>query len=232
MSELLLVRHGQGGATPAGYDELSPLGWVQAQRLGAWLLAHQREYAALLVGRMRRQRETLQAIRAAYAEAGRTLPEPQVLPGLDEYQFGDLVRAFAARHPQHPELAVVHERPTDKRLWIGLLRTTLAAWTREELPEAPESYAQFQGRTRAALARIAELLPQGPVLAVSSGGVMSQFAQQVLGFGDQAAIDLNLALLNTAVCEYRWTRHGTRLISLNTLPHLAAPADRELITLV
>jgi len=232
MTELFLVRHGQAGPTPESYDELSKLGQLQARKLGQWLLDHERGFSSLLVGQMRRQRETLEAIIDVYASAGRPLPSAEVLPGLDEYRFAEMVRAFAVQYPQHPELAAMRERPTDKRGWIALLRTTLAAWSRDELAQLPESYAHFQARTGAALALISERLRHGPVLAVSSGGVMSQIAQRVLGFSDATAIDVNLTLMNTCVCEYLLTRSGLKLTSLNTLPHLSQLADRAQQSLV
>ena len=232
MTELLVVRHGQAGPTPENYDQLSPLGRTQAERLGRWLLDHGRQFSALVVGRMRRQSETLDAIRAVYTSAGIALPEPVTLTGLDEYRFADMLRAFAALEPEHPDLQRARQNPGDRRFWIGLLRTTLAAWSAGRLPGAPETYAEFQARARAALAEIEQRLPAGPVLAVSSGGVMSQLAQQVLGFDDVTAIDINLQLMNTSVCEYRLTRSGLKLASLNTLPHLSAVADRALLTLV
>jgi broad specificity phosphatase PhoE len=232
MTDLLLVRHGQGGATPEGYDELSPLGRRQALRLGEWLLAHEREFATLVVGRLRRQRETLESVCEVYAQAGRALPAVEVLPGLDEYRFVDMLRAFAQLHPDHPELIAARERPTERRQWVGLLRTTLSAWSQGALPAVPESYAEFQQRTRAALDTIQQRLRQGPVLAVSSAGVMGQITQQVLGFDDATFIDINLSLQNTSLCEYRLTRAGLKLASLNALPHLATPEQRELITLV
>jgi broad specificity phosphatase PhoE len=232
MTELFLVRHGQAGATPENYDELSALGRQQALRLGEWLIAHGRSFSAMVVGRMRRQRETLDAIREVYVAAGQEPPVAQTLPGLDEYRFADMLRAFAVAEPEHPELLSVRSSPTDRRLWIGLLRTTLSAWSRGALNGVPESYAEFQARARAALVDIEQRLAVGPVLAVSSGGVMSQLAQQVLGFDDATAIDVNLQLLNTSVCEYRLTRSGLKLASLNGLPHLSAAADRPLVTLV
>jgi broad specificity phosphatase PhoE len=232
MTDLLLIRHGQAGATPENYDELSPLGHRQARQLGQWLLAHQRDFATLAVGRMRRQRETIEGICEVFAHAGRPLPVVEALPGLDEYRFVDMLQAFARDHPDHAELAAVRACPTDRRLWVALLRTTLSAWAGGTLAAVPESYGDFQQRTRAALAEIERRLAQGPVLAVSSAGVMGQVAQQILGFDDATFIDINLSLHNTSVCEYRLTRAGLKLASLNALPHLAAPEHREMITLV
>jgi len=232
MTDLFLVRHGQAGATPENYDELSALGHAQARKLGHWLVDQQREFGAVVVGQLRRQRETLQAIQAVYHSAGLVLPTPEVLPGLDEYRFVDMLRALASQNPDHAELASVRERPTDRRGWIALLRSTLSAWSRDELTGLPETYANFQARTDAALAHMSERLRQGPVLAVSSGGVMSQIAQRVLGFNDATAIDVNLSLMNTSICEYHLARSGLKLISLNTLPHLAQVGDRAMQTLV
>ncbi|MCB1613974.1 MAG: histidine phosphatase family protein, partial [Xanthomonadales bacterium] len=99
MTELLVVRHGQAGPTPENYDQLSPLGRTQAERLGRWLLDHGRQFSTLVVGRMRRQGETLDAIRAVYASAGIELPQTITLAGLDEYRFADMLRAFAALEP-------------------------------------------------------------------------------------------------------------------------------------
>ena len=232
MTDLTLVRHGQAGATPDNYDELSPLGRLQALRLGEWLVSHQRDFATLVVGRMRRQRETLQAICEVYAQAGRTLPAVEVLPGLDEYRFADMLQIFASNHPEHPELALVRACPTDRRRWVALLRTTLAAWSAGTLAGVSESYAEFQLRTRAALSEMEARLPQGPVLAVSSGGVMGQISQRVLGFDDATFIDVNLSFMNTSLCEYRLTQGGLKLACLNALPHLAAPEQRAMVTAV
>ena len=79
MTELTLVRHGQAGATPDNYDELSALGHQQARQLGQWLLSHQREFSTLVVGRMRRPRETLAGICEIYAQGGRPLPAVEEL---------------------------------------------------------------------------------------------------------------------------------------------------------
>ena len=232
MSELLLVRHGQAGSSPEAYDELSALGREQALRLGRWLHAHGREFAATAVGRMRRQRETFEAVAESYRQAGSSISAAEVLPGLDEYSFVEVVRAFAARYPEHPDVAVMQQQSADKRAWIALLRSALTQWMTGELEHVPEGFASFRDRTGAALEVLKARLQQGPVLAVTSGGVMGQIAQHVLGFPDHALIDINFSLLNSSICEYRLTRAGLKLVSLNSSPHLSAPEDRAMLTQV
>lgn len=232
MPQLLLVRHGQAGATTGNYDELSALGHRQAQRLGAWLAAHRREFAAVYVGQLRRQRETLAGIAAAYAQAGCALPVGEDLAELDEFRFVELVRAFAQAQPEHPDLKRWQAAPDDRHHWPVLLRATLMAWAAGSIGEVAEDYGAFRARIARARERLEAQLARGPVLAVSSAGVISHFLQGVLGLDTRATIDVNLAYANTGLSEYRMTRNGLKLAQLNALPHLAAPGDRELVTLV
>lgn len=232
MSSLLLIRHGQAGATTANYDELSPLGHAQAARLGEWLAAHQREFGTVYVGRLRRQRETLAGIVEAYAGSGLALPASEDLAELDEYRFVDLVRNFAASHPENPDLLHWAARPDDRAHWPALLRATLSAWAAGEIAGIEEDYAAFRARIGRAREKIEARLAQGPVLAVTSAGVISHFLQSVLGLPTDSTIDINLGIANTAISEYRLTRLGLKLATLNALPHLSAPSDGGMITLV
>jgi len=227
MSTLLMIRHGQAGATAENYDELSPLGFEQAARAGAWLKAHGRTFAATFSGTMRRQRDTLATIAQAIAHG----EESQVAPGLNEYVFADLVRAYARDVPDDPDLAHAMADRYDKRRWFALLRTTLTAWSEDRISSPPERYGDFRARIAAAAATMDEALSRGDVLAVSSGGVMSHLVAATLGASAAAAIDLNLAIANTGICEFRRARGGLKLVSVNALPHLSAPEDARLITL-
>jgi hypothetical protein len=58
------------------------------------------------------------------------------------------------------------------------------------------------------------------VLVVPWGGFISRLAQAALGARDRAAVDLNLSLRNSAVCEFHQRPYGLALGSFNTLPHL------------
>jgi broad specificity phosphatase PhoE len=224
--QLLLIRHGQAGATPDNYDELSALGRRQAQRMGQWLAAHDKSFAAAFSGTMRRQRDTLAEICALVPSTQR-----QELPGLNEYVFADLVRAYAADFPDDPDLRHVMADRHDKRRWFALLKTTLTAWSEDRIAAPPESYAAFCARIAAAQETLLQALGEGPVLAVSSGGVMSHLVAAALGASAAAAIDLNLTIANTGLCEMRAARNRLKVVSVNSLPHLSAPADAALITL-
>jgi hypothetical protein len=65
---------------------------------------------------------------------------------------------------------------------------------------------------------------------VTSGGVMAQLAQYALGGSDDAAVELNLSIRNSALAEFHAADGRLALASWNALPHLAAPDRRTLWT--
>ena len=233
---LWLVRHGQAGQHPEAYDQLSDLGQLQSQRLAAHWLAHEQHFAACCSGQLVRQQRTLATIREQFATAGRPLTEPSEWPELDEYRFDALVRGLVEVDPSEPALQALLQSPTDRRHWIPALRAALLAWGEGRLDaHVPEPYPQFRQRIERLAERLREQAraTEGPILAVSSGGVISAFIQQSLGAPAAAAVDLNLALRNSAVVTFGLDSAGRwHLQSFNALPHLNAPADRNLWTLI
>lgn len=233
---LLMVRHGQAGADPAHYDQLSELGARQSRRLAEYLLSHGQQFTHCCSGSLVRQRLTLAEIRDSYAQAGQALPEPETLSALDEYRFDALVAGLALVEPGHPALLALQAEPGNRRLWIPVLRAALLAWGEGRLdPHVPEPYGQFSARVRSVAALLRERVQAAtaPVLAVSSGGVIAAFIQHALGAPHAAAVDLNLSLRNSAQVAFGLDRDGQwRLQSFNAMPHLTAPEDREMWTLI
>lgn len=232
MAELLFVRHGQASFGAANYDELSPLGRRQAQLLGDWLASHDaHDFDAVVHGTLVRHRDTFAGIRDAYGRAGRALPAGQVLPGLDEFDHRAVFGAFAQHHAAHPAVVAAEGgRSHDVRAMARFLREALLAWTRGALDaHVPEPWPAFRARVRAAAEALAGAGAQR-MLVVTSGGVMSQLAQQALRAPDEAAVELNLGVRNSALAEFRVGEGALVLSSWNALPHLAAAEHRALWT--
>ena len=59
MGQLYLVRHGQASLGADDYDQLSPLGARQAQRLGEHWRAQGLRFDAVFTGTLKRHRQTL-----------------------------------------------------------------------------------------------------------------------------------------------------------------------------
>ncbi len=232
MGELLVVRHGQASFDKAHYDELSVLGRRQAALLGAWLAPAAASIGAVAMGRHVRHRDTLAEIRAALGDA-RPLPEARIIAELDEFDHSSVLAAWARLRPDHVAvLAADGGRTRDRMAMAAFLREGLACWARGELDgHVAEPWQQFRARIAHAADALAELgNAHRRVLVVTSGGVMTQLAQRALGLDDLRAVDLNLTIRNSALCEFHTGPDGLRLGSWNALPHLAAPEHRELWT--
>lgn len=215
---LLLVRHGQASYGAADYDNLSERGWAQARRLGEWLVRGGHRFEAVVVGGMRRHRQTAEGVAEAFAEQGLALPEPVADDGLAEFDHEAVFGAYLAKDPEDP--IVVASRSGHPRDVGAMLQAALLAWAHDELPGVPESWGVFGQRVQSASERLEALAGNDEVLVLSSGGVISRLAQIALDVPVTRAVELNLSLRNSALSEFH--PHGGRLRmgSWNALPHL------------
>jgi broad specificity phosphatase PhoE len=233
MSELLLIRHGQASFDKAHYDELSPVGHRQATLLGEWMAARGMEFDAVTCGTMERHRDTLAAIVHAYGARRLRLPTARMVESINEYEHRNILAAFARHHPAHPAVEASEAGSSrDPRRLFDFLRAALGTWATGALDaDVLETWAGFRARIGAAAQDLAALARQHRrVLVVSSGGVISQLAQHALDCPDARAVELNLSLRNSAMCELRAVDGRFLLSSWNGLPHLSAPGLRELWT--
>jgi len=214
---LLLVRHGQASAGSADYDRLSERGEQQSLRLGQWLAGTGHAFDAVVVGNMRRHRQTFEAIAAGYAERGLPLPAPEFDGGLDEFDHHAVFDGFARAHPQHP--AVLGSKQGGLQALGAMIHAALSAWSEDRIADVPESWRAFGERVATAGERLAARGSQD-VLVLTSGGVISRLAQATLGGSDRSAVDLNLSLRNSGLCEFHTRPYGLALGSWNALPHL------------
>ena len=229
-----VLRHAQASASAADYDELSTLGHSQAQRVGEYLASHKIKFDAVYIGALKRHAQTLAGITAAYEQAGLALPAASVLPELNEYDFRGVLNAYKKVYPDDQDIAAGR--------WLVALKAAMIAWARDQIgSDDLETWAQFHIRVNAAAKRIArdarlgaDLLAtqSGEVLVVTSGGVISLFAQRALGFDDNSIVAMNLALKNTALNEFRVTENSWQLQSFNTMPHCVQPLDSSFHTRV
>lgn len=217
MPELHVIRHGQASFGAADYDVLSELGHRQAEALGRSLKVQGVAPVRFAVGEQRRHRETLDGIARGLGIAAR----PVIHPGLNEFDFRGLIEA---RHRDAPVPEEVH---SDRKSHFRILRDTVLAWARDEVPGPPETYAAFAARVADALAVLAT--GDGPVLAVSSGGPISRMIAATLGTPPEMQIALQLQMKNCAVTRFVATPKATYLHGYNETPHITA-ATAEFLT--
>ena len=223
---LLAVRHGQASFGSADYDQLSRNGHEQSRRLGAWLASHDMRFVAVICGDMRRHRETYAGLAEVLRDNGIALPAAQIDPDLNEFDHRAIIAAFMVQQPDHPTIRATNGGMSGApREVFALLQTALRAWVAGTLDTHSESWPAFRQRTQRAFAKLGEQSAAQDVLLVSSGGVISQLAQRALDAADERAIELNLSLRNSALCEFHALPDGLRMGSWNALPHLANARD-------
>ncbi len=215
---LLLVRHGQASYGAADYDQLSERGWEQSRRLGHWLARGGHRFRTVVVGGMRRHRQTAEAVAEGFAAAGLDLPEAHEDPGFAEFDHQAVFGAWLDANAGHP--VAIASRSGQPRDVAAMLQAALMAWANDELPGLPESWSAFGARVHAASERLMALAGEGEALVLSSGGVISRLAQIALEVPVHRAVELNLALRNSALSEFHPHGERLRLGSWNALPHL------------
>lgn len=216
MSELYLVRHGQASFGAANYDQLSPLGFTQGHLLGEYFREREINFDRVICGGMQRHQQTLAAISEGMGHID--CPTEQHI-GWNEFQFQQLATAFLAKNP--------HMQPAPdapKRAFLDILKLSLQAWSKNELPnhELDESWQAFESRVAISLAHIAAEPDKAKVLVVSSGGAISMALRQILKADAETMISLNLQTANTSVSRCYFNQQGFSLQSFNHLPHLHA----------
>ncbi|HKU38187.1 MAG TPA: histidine phosphatase family protein [Polyangiales bacterium] len=238
MTLLHLIRHGRASALEADYDQLQPLGELQARLLGEHLRRRRQHFDAVYVGPLRRQLETLRIMREAALEVGSAWPEATVLDGLAEGPFEPLMKNHVRpRLPQDPQLQVIVQalrgaadaRTRDEALntlfdyMVGLWRT--GAVVAEEL----ESPTVFQARVLDALERIAQREGQGrEVAVVTSNGVIGALLQDAGLAPANGSMRHRLYNSSVSLLELNVDRRGIAR-GCNSIEHLSDPDHLTLI---
>jgi broad specificity phosphatase PhoE len=204
----------------ADYDQLSPLGTQQSQRLGEHWHAQGVTFDAVITGSMKRHAQTLAGIQHGMGTQHSAL----VWPGLDEYDAEAVIRAI-----QPGELV----KPTNTegyKQYFRLLRDGLAQWMAGVIsPQGMPSYVEFVHGVTSALDHVRQQ-HQGHVLLVSSGGPIATAVAHVLHTSPETSIEMNMRLRNSAVTEFNFNPQRHSLLSFNNLSHLETPSHKNWIT--
>lgn len=222
MSELYLIRHGQASFGSANYDRLSDLGYQQSVWLGEYFRERDIHPDRLLLGSLERHRQTAEGICEGL---GRTL-DLEIHEGFNELDFHQLTELYSLQNPSLPAIDA-----TDIKQFFGRLRPAMQSWISGELQQPPESWQQFCQRVNDALDRARDGgANRQIVLAVSSGGAIATALMQLMGFGGDTMIDINLQARNTGFTHCFFNAKKTYVTGFNAIPHLDQLERRAQIT--
>jgi broad specificity phosphatase PhoE len=215
---ILMVRHGQASAGSADYDCLSERGVEQCRRLGRWLAASGHEFDAVVMGAMKRHAQSAAAVAQGYLHEGnRPLPEPELDDGLNEFDHHGVFAGFTAANGGHEAVRKAAEGGITQL--APLIHAALDAWAEDRIAGVAETWSVFGARVAQAGGRLRARGGQR-VLVLTSGGVAARLAQAALRAPDRTAIELNLSLRNSGLCEFHQHAGGLALGSWNAVPHL------------
>ncbi|WP_321472688.1 histidine phosphatase family protein [uncultured Paludibaculum sp.] len=236
MSTIYLFRHGQAGLRD-DYDRLSELGHQQARQLGAFVAREGLRFDKVIVGGLRRQRETAEAVLAALDAAGLAPNAVEHDRNWNEFDLDIVYEGIA------PQIASADEqfraefeaqqnlvRAGDgaiHRTWTAADTTVMRAWIEGAYPCPGESWAGFVDRIRTAGDRFRDL-PAGARLAVfTSATPISIWGAAAFDSRDPSHImRLAASSVNSSITILHW-RHGELyLASFNATPHLTDARQR------
>ena len=231
MSVALFVRHGKASAfsSTTGYDQLSPPGVEQSEALGTWLCEAGLTFAATFVGPRKRHAQTHEAVVRVLATRGLTLPEPTLLPELDEHDGISLVfKLLPTLAAEDPELQKVVSKmasagqPSPDDVLAAFKRIT-RRWVRGEIGhDEVESWTAFRARIGRAMARIAEVGRGKTAIVFTSAGAVAAATAEALDVRDEERVlDLSWSLYNGSMTELDFTGERWGMRTFNATPHLS-----------
>jgi broad specificity phosphatase PhoE len=217
MGLVLLVRHGQASFGAEDYDVLSETGVEQSRELGGALAAQGVTPAAVVHGRMKRQRDTATAV----VDGAGWSVTPETDQGWDEFDHVAVVAQGVDGH----------RVGNDHRAFQRLFEEATARWSggRHD-DEYAETWPVFLTRTTDALDRA--FARDGLTVVVSSGGPIAAIAATLVDpLAPRDAVPrlwnaFNTVNANASVTRVLQGSTGRRLLSFNEHSHL----PRDLVT--
>jgi broad specificity phosphatase PhoE len=239
VSIALFIRHGKASAfaSSTDYDQLSPPGVEQSEKLGEWLAVQKLSVDAVFVGPRKRHAQTLAAVTRVLSARSLSLPEATLLPELDEHDGLSLVfKTLPALAADDPALRTIvesmarGEQPSPDDV-LGAFKRITRRWVLGEVGHSEvESWGDFRSRVTRGMGRIAALGRGKTALVFTSAGAVASAVAESLGLKDeQRVLDLSWALYNGSVTELDFSGDRWGLRTFNTTAHLD---DRRLVTSV
>lgn len=228
MSVIYLIRHGQASFGDGDYDRLSDLGHTQAKLLGAALAPRVGEVEKVVVGTMRRHRETMDGSLAAIGAA----PEPIESSAFDEYDHKEVIARYEPRYADEREIAKDLAAVADPlRHLQEIFAQATARWAGgEHDQEYTEPWPRFRARVLAGFEELAGAISKsGTALVFTSGGPIAVLAAHLLGVDSGRAFTLQWRFVNAGVTKIVTGRRGPAVVSLNEHAHLELHG-REYVT--
>ena len=238
MGQIYLVRHGQASFGAADYDRLSAHGVEQSRMLGAWFAACGQQFGAVVTGSLRRHQQTAEACLARLPGAP-PRSDWRADPGFDEYDHTEVLEKHLPqmRDPIAAKDALEAETNPRKSFQKMFARAMVRWMGGQHDADYRESWPAFRARCTGAVKRVSESAGASrsaqSVVVFTSGGPIAAICQELLGFPDPRAADVNFSIVNSSVTKLLFSSSDPGRISLsylNNFAHLEQTGQAQAIT--
>jgi len=215
MAELYLIRHGQASFGTANYDRLSPLGHRQAEVLGECFRECGIHFDAAYSGELARQTNTAEIVL-------KQLPEKvhcEIDARFNEIETGGIFEWLVPHLSEGvPELAaLVKKGERSSKDFQKALEIVFQHWvTTESTHPEVQSWSEYSGNVRRALADVVEREGSGKTVAVfTSGGTIATLVAHVLGISGALVYKFYEPLVNCSVTRLLYSGNKVSLSCFN-----------------
>jgi len=234
MSTIYLIRHAQASFGQPDYDQLSDLGFKQAQVLADRLINAVPDFDFIYTGLQVRHEQTLSAFLEAGTGAGKSIPEIKNTDAFNEYDAEKVLLTVI------PEL--IREDPAfegdvsvmmkDNRSFQKVYERSILLWINStHTYEGLESWNGYSARVHAGIDAIMDDKGPGKRVAVfTSGGVISVSVQRALNLSDKDTLNLSWQIVNTSITRFKYNGSRLMLSGFNDFSHLESKDADGLIT--
>lgn len=234
MSLVYVIRHAQASFGTSNYDNLSSLGFRQAEILGNHCLDLDIHFDAVVSGMMNRQQQTCQTVLDVYRKAGWQAPELILLPAFDEYDAFSIWDTHVAEmlRTDASVAKLIQQAKTDRKAFQKLFEIVMMEWAggKRVLPGEP-TWTSIVDRVRDGVDTMMRLSAGMKHVAVfTSGGPIGIWMKLALGLSDTKAMEISWQVLNASVSRFFIGKRGIFLSVFNDVCHLLMQKSPELIT--
>ncbi|HKW56208.1 MAG TPA: histidine phosphatase family protein [Candidatus Acidoferrum sp.] len=230
MGRLFLVRHAQASFLADNYDELSKLGEKQARLLGEFWARRKMAFDRVCTGPAVRHRRTAEIVGEVFQQGGLRLPEPAVMPELDEFAADAVLsEGLAQLLPQNAEIRKLHEQfqravteEQRRAAFQRLFEAVVSRWVQGEIAiTVAGTWQEFCACVNRGLSRFFAASKRGELAVLfTSGGPISVCVQRALQLSAQETLRVAWMSRNAAFSEFLFSGDRVTLSTFNAFPHL------------
>ena len=229
MAEILCIRHGQASFDSDDYDQLSPLGYRQAEVLGEYLVKSKIEFTHVFSGTLSRQVQTAETVLSVFNKAERNTLDHVQDERWNELESEEQVEVLAPiLAADRPEIAeyMKHARH-DKKAFQKLIRATFDFWIENpQVTDKLETWQAAEQRVSEALESVRKKAGKGSLSGVfTSGGIIAIVTAHVLKLPSSAVYPLFEKVINASITRLLHNAEGVALSTFNEYSYLQAQAD-------